>query len=247
MEGVEDIPGTALHEGIDWEWETFPEYLDALDRVPARSTWPPRCRTPPCAPTYGRPGPRGGTAEDIATMATLTAEAMGQAPLASRPRGRSCTTVQARPGAGDLGAARRTAGDRDRGRDGRVPDGERPRRDAGRAGLVDDPRPRQRCDGDATHSRRPRGRRGPTGRRSRRPTARGRGRPAGHPPGVGAADRHAVRAAIVAAPLHHPPDVPGGRRPAARRTGRGVAAAVGAGRAPGRGTADPQRHRPRAR
>src|SRR4051812_19941187 len=32
MEGVEDIPGTALHEGIQWEWETFPEYLDALDR-----------------------------------------------------------------------------------------------------------------------------------------------------------------------------------------------------------------------
>ncbi len=32
MEGVEDIPGTALHEGITWDWETFPEYLDSLDR-----------------------------------------------------------------------------------------------------------------------------------------------------------------------------------------------------------------------
>ena len=32
MEGVEDIPGTALTEGMDWSWETFPEYLDALDR-----------------------------------------------------------------------------------------------------------------------------------------------------------------------------------------------------------------------
>ena len=31
MEGVEDIPGAALHEGITWGWETFPEYLDALD------------------------------------------------------------------------------------------------------------------------------------------------------------------------------------------------------------------------
>jgi N-acyl-D-aspartate/D-glutamate deacylase len=31
MEGVEDIPGTALHEGIVWEWESFAEYLDALD------------------------------------------------------------------------------------------------------------------------------------------------------------------------------------------------------------------------
>ena len=33
MEGVEDIPGTALYEGIDWgHWETFPEYLDYLDK-----------------------------------------------------------------------------------------------------------------------------------------------------------------------------------------------------------------------
>lgn len=34
MEGVEDIPGAALAEGIQWSWETFPEYLDALDRAP---------------------------------------------------------------------------------------------------------------------------------------------------------------------------------------------------------------------
>src|SRR5690349_2706115 len=34
MEGVEDIPGTALHEGIAWDWESFPEYLDALDKTP---------------------------------------------------------------------------------------------------------------------------------------------------------------------------------------------------------------------
>ncbi|HEY5010272.1 MAG TPA: amidohydrolase family protein, partial [Acidimicrobiales bacterium] len=32
MEGVEDIPGTALHEGLRWDWRSFPEYLDALDR-----------------------------------------------------------------------------------------------------------------------------------------------------------------------------------------------------------------------
>src|SRR5687768_11318449 len=34
MEGVEDIPGSALHEGIRWSWETFPEYLDAIERSP---------------------------------------------------------------------------------------------------------------------------------------------------------------------------------------------------------------------
>ena len=30
MEGVEDIPGAALHEGIRWNWESFPQYMDAL-------------------------------------------------------------------------------------------------------------------------------------------------------------------------------------------------------------------------
>ncbi len=33
MEGVEDIPGAALYEGVPWgEWESFPEYLDFLDQ-----------------------------------------------------------------------------------------------------------------------------------------------------------------------------------------------------------------------
>ncbi|MDA8291935.1 MAG: amidohydrolase family protein [Actinomycetota bacterium] len=32
MEGVEDIPGTALSEGLTWEWTSFPEYLDAVAR-----------------------------------------------------------------------------------------------------------------------------------------------------------------------------------------------------------------------
>ena len=32
MEGVEDIPGAVMHEGLEWEWESFGEYLDALDR-----------------------------------------------------------------------------------------------------------------------------------------------------------------------------------------------------------------------
>ena len=32
MEGVEDIPGAVMNEGLTWEWESFAEYLDALDR-----------------------------------------------------------------------------------------------------------------------------------------------------------------------------------------------------------------------
>ncbi|MDP3750980.1 MAG: amidohydrolase family protein [Polaromonas sp.] len=34
MEGVEDIPGAALHEGIRWDWESFPQYMDALEKTP---------------------------------------------------------------------------------------------------------------------------------------------------------------------------------------------------------------------
>ena len=34
MEGVEDIPGTALSAGMQWNWETFPEYLDYLETLP---------------------------------------------------------------------------------------------------------------------------------------------------------------------------------------------------------------------
>lgn len=34
MEGVEDIPGAVLSEGLKWEWESFPEYMDAISRTP---------------------------------------------------------------------------------------------------------------------------------------------------------------------------------------------------------------------
>ncbi|HEX4862529.1 MAG TPA: amidohydrolase family protein [Acidimicrobiales bacterium] len=34
MEGVEDIPGSALAEGMSWKWESFPEYLDEVERMP---------------------------------------------------------------------------------------------------------------------------------------------------------------------------------------------------------------------
>ena len=34
MEGVEDIPGAALHEGLTWNWESFADYLNAIDSIP---------------------------------------------------------------------------------------------------------------------------------------------------------------------------------------------------------------------
>lgn len=34
MEGVEDLPGPVLHEGLPWTWRSFEEYLDAVDSLP---------------------------------------------------------------------------------------------------------------------------------------------------------------------------------------------------------------------
>lgn len=78
MEGVEDIPGTALHEGISWEWETFPEYLDAIDK--RRYAVDVAAYVPHGAVRGYVMGERGArnedaTADDIAEMARIVAEA----------------------------------------------------------------------------------------------------------------------------------------------------------------------------
>jgi len=78
MEGVEDIPGTALHEGIEWKWETFPEYLDAID---SRDYAVDVAAYVPHGAVRGYVmGERGArnepaTADDVAEMARIVAEA----------------------------------------------------------------------------------------------------------------------------------------------------------------------------
>jgi N-acyl-D-amino-acid deacylase len=79
MEGVEDIPGTALTEGISWSWETFPEYLSALDdtnRVVDVGTQVPHGAVR--AYVMGERGARNelATPEDIVAMAALVTEGM---------------------------------------------------------------------------------------------------------------------------------------------------------------------------
>ena len=80
MEGVEDIPGTALHEGIAWGWESFPEYLDVLDR--GRYAIDVGAQVPHAALRGYVMGDRGAdhtetpTADEIATMGRLAAEAI---------------------------------------------------------------------------------------------------------------------------------------------------------------------------
>ena len=79
MEGVEDIPGTALAEGIRWEWESFPEYLAALERMPRALDV--AAQVPHGAVRAYVMGERGAKnekarPEDIAAMADIVREAI---------------------------------------------------------------------------------------------------------------------------------------------------------------------------
>jgi len=79
MEGVEDIPGAALHEGLDWKWESFGDYLTALEKKPHDIDF--AAQLPHGALRVYVMGERGAnldpaTEEDIAQMRKLAAEAM---------------------------------------------------------------------------------------------------------------------------------------------------------------------------
>jgi N-acyl-D-aspartate/D-glutamate deacylase len=80
LEGVEDIPGTALTEGMTWGWESFPEYLDLLDQL--RWTVDVGTQVPHAALRTYVMGDRGAdvgaaaTADEIAAMSRLTEEAL---------------------------------------------------------------------------------------------------------------------------------------------------------------------------
>jgi N-acyl-D-aspartate/D-glutamate deacylase len=79
MEGVEDIPGIALAEGLRWDWESFPDYLDALDR--RDRTIDVAAQVPHHPLRVFVMGERAvrrekATAEDIAEMSRLAEEAI---------------------------------------------------------------------------------------------------------------------------------------------------------------------------
>ena len=230
MEGVEDIPGTALHEGIDWEWESFPEYLDALDSTAARAR-------------HRRPGPARRAArlrawasaptttprdDEIAEMATARrARRSRPAPSASPRRARSCTARST--GSCPAPARRPTSCSRSATRSADAGHGVFQLIDDGSAGRrgrrVAWPSSPGGAGATVTYSlaqSRPRTRL--AFRDALDDAADDAGRRAAHrPAGRVPADRDAVRAAVVAPPVHHPPDLPSTRRPAARRA-RGRAA-----------------------
>ena len=79
MEGVEDIPGTALAEGMTWGWETFPEYMDVLDR--RRHTIDVACHVPHDAVRVFAMGERAlageaATDDELARMAAIVRTAI---------------------------------------------------------------------------------------------------------------------------------------------------------------------------
>jgi len=84
MEGVEDIPGSALAEGIKWNWETFPQYLDSLDaqaRVLDVAAQVPHGSVR--AYVMGERGARNepATTEDIAEMSRIVGEGISAGAL----------------------------------------------------------------------------------------------------------------------------------------------------------------------
>jgi N-acyl-D-aspartate/D-glutamate deacylase len=108
MEGVEDIPGTALHEGIDWSWESFPEYLDAL--AGRRFTMDLGTQVPHGSIRTYVMGERGArnepaTPEDIAQMAKLVKEGIAAGALGfSTSRTLAHTAINGEPVPGTFAA-----------------------------------------------------------------------------------------------------------------------------------------------
>ena len=76
MESVEDIPGTALHEGIPWGWESFADYLHSIDTPYVMDVG---AQVPHVAVRHYVMGARcydDATADDIAAMAAITKQAL---------------------------------------------------------------------------------------------------------------------------------------------------------------------------
>jgi N-acyl-D-aspartate/D-glutamate deacylase len=104
MEDVEDIPGSALHEGISWDWESFPEYLDAVQAFPRAIDV--GAQVPHCAVRTYVMGDRGthnetATKEDVRAMADIVREGIAAGALGfttSRTELHTTREAEAMPG-----------------------------------------------------------------------------------------------------------------------------------------------------
>jgi N-acyl-D-aspartate/D-glutamate deacylase len=104
MEGVEDIPGSALAEGITWQWESFPEYLDAIEKRPLAVDFGTQIAHGAVRGyAMGDRGARNeeATEDDIAAMARIVQEAIEAGALGfstSRTEGHRAVGGEAVPG-----------------------------------------------------------------------------------------------------------------------------------------------------
>ena len=104
MEGVEDIPGSALAEGITWQWESFPEYLDAIEKRPLAIDFGTQIAHGAVRGyAMGDRGARNeeATEDDIAAMARIVQEAIEAGALGfstSRTEGHRAIDGEAVPG-----------------------------------------------------------------------------------------------------------------------------------------------------
>jgi N-acyl-D-aspartate/D-glutamate deacylase len=112
MEGVEDIPGAALAEGIRWNWESFPQFMDALDATPHSLDFLCRCRTTRAHGGDGRARlhPAAAGDDDIAAMRALVREALEAGAAASAPAAATTTAPRRQGDAGGRGDAAELCG-----------------------------------------------------------------------------------------------------------------------------------------
>ena len=234
MEGVEDIPGAALAEGIPWGWESFAEYMDAIDAMPHAIDFLVQVPHDPLR-MYVM-GERAvadelATDDDIAAMRALLRDALEAgaaglldraAPTTTAPRAAPRRRRPRSTRASSPGIARGVR----RARSRRAPGGQRLRHDAR-------PRPLRRrvrsARGDGRGERRPtaldlddaaRSRARPVAADPRARRAATAARPRRALPGRRARHRRAARARGDVPSVHGLPVVQGDRAPAARRARR---------------------------
>ncbi len=233
MEGVEDIPGAALHEGLDWQWESFPQYLDALDR--RHRDIDVGAQLPHGAVRLFVMGERGAkredaTAEDIVAMGRIAAEAMEAGAIGfatSRTRNHRSSNGELTPTLTATADELAGIATRDE-RQGRAPGGQRLLRHRRRDGH--DPGDGRGVRPAAVDLHRPeQPHAGLVPRAARQDQRRQRPRPAGERPGRRPGDRHPARPPGDDEPAqrlaHRPPA--GGQ--AVRRAPRRVPRPGGAG------------------
>ncbi len=211
MEGVEDIPGTALHEGIDWRWESFGEYLDALERT--GRTIDVAGQVPHAAVrayVMGERAHEDPDATEIAAIAEVVADGLRQGAVGfstSRTilhRSRHGLVPGTTAAPAELIAIAQAMAACGRGVFQFVSDHQGGGDD--QAWMAEIAGPNRRGDHLLAGPVTVRPDRVPG--RARRGLRPGGGRPAHHPAGPGSADRHALRAPELVPSVHGPPVVP---------------------------------------